>query len=85
VCVNQEILTFAGLLNRQATTSKAMEAPFDQWGRFLPENTTAVSLLDRLLHHANVEATSGDSYRMRQARASTTGTATWPLTARQSL
>ena len=28
--------------------------PFDQWGRFLPEHTTAVSLLDRLLHHASV-------------------------------
>jgi DNA replication protein DnaC len=33
--------------------------PFDQWGRFLPEHTTAVSLLDRLLHHANVVSTSG--------------------------
>ena len=43
--------------------------PFDQWGRFLPEHTTAVSLLDRLLHHANVVVTSGDSYRMREARA----------------
>jgi DNA replication protein DnaC len=39
------------------------------WGRFLPEHTTAVSLLDRLLHHANVVVTAGDSYRMRQARA----------------
>jgi DNA replication protein DnaC len=43
--------------------------PFDQWGRFLPEHTTAVSLLDRLLHHAAVVITSGDSYRMREARA----------------
>ena len=43
--------------------------PFDQWGRFLPEHTTAVSLLDRLLHHANVIVTDGDSYRMREARA----------------
>ena len=42
--------------------------PFDQWGRFLPEHTTAVSLLDRLLHHANVVLTHGDSYRMRQSR-----------------
>jgi DNA replication protein DnaC len=42
--------------------------PFDQWGRFLPEHTTAVSLLDRLLHHAHVVVTDGDSYRMRQAR-----------------
>jgi len=43
--------------------------PFDQWGRFLPEHTTAVSLLDRLLHHASVVVTQGDSYRMREARA----------------
>ena len=42
--------------------------PFDAWGRFLPEHTTAVSLLDRLLHHANVVVTDGESYRMRQAR-----------------
>jgi DNA replication protein DnaC len=43
--------------------------PFESWGRFLPEHTTAVSLLDRLLHHANVVVTDGESYRMRQARA----------------
>jgi DNA replication protein DnaC len=43
--------------------------PFESWGRFLPEHTTAVSLLDRLLHHANVVVTSGDSHRMREARA----------------
>jgi DNA replication protein DnaC len=42
--------------------------PFDQWGRFLPEHTTAVSLLDRLLHHNNLVVTDGQSYRMRQAR-----------------
>jgi hypothetical protein len=40
----------------------------DQWGRFLPEHTTAVSLLDRLLHHAIVAVTEGESFRMRQAR-----------------
>jgi DNA replication protein DnaC len=33
--------------------------PFESWGRFLPEHTTAVSLLDRLLHHANVVVTGG--------------------------
>ena len=43
--------------------------PFESWGRFLPEHTTAVSLLDRLLHHANVVITEGSSYRMREARA----------------
>ena len=40
-----------------------------QWGRFLPEHTTAVSLLDRLLHHSVVVITEGESFRMRQARA----------------
>jgi DNA replication protein DnaC len=43
--------------------------PFESWGRFLPEHTTAVSLLDRLLHHANVIVTDGESHRMREARA----------------
>jgi DNA replication protein DnaC len=43
--------------------------PFESWGRFLPEHTTAVSLLDRLLHHCHIVVTDGESYRMRQARA----------------
>jgi DNA replication protein DnaC len=47
--------------------------PFESWGRFLPEHTTAVSLLDRLLHHCSVVVTDGDSYRMKQARARTGG------------
>jgi DNA replication protein DnaC len=47
--------------------------PFESWGRFLPEHTTAVSMLDRLLHHCHVVVTDGDSYRMKQARARTGG------------
>jgi DNA replication protein DnaC len=43
--------------------------PFEQWGRFLPVPTTATALLDRLLHHAVVVVTEGDSFRMREARA----------------
>jgi DNA replication protein DnaC len=42
--------------------------PFESWGKFLPEHTTAVSLLDRLLHHCQTVITNGDSYRMKQAR-----------------
>jgi DNA replication protein DnaC len=42
--------------------------PFDQWGHFLPEQTTAVSILDRLLHHATVVVTHGESRRMQDAR-----------------
>ena len=43
--------------------------PFESWGRFLPEHTTAVSMLDRLLHHCHTVITDGESYRMREARA----------------
>lgn len=50
--------------------------PFEEWGRFLPEHTTAVSLLDRLLHHAVVVATQGESYRMKQAHTKGTPTKT---------
>ncbi len=42
--------------------------PFEQWGRFLPEHTTAASILDRLLHHASVVITDGQSFRMRHAQ-----------------
>lgn len=42
--------------------------PFEQWGRFLPEQTTAVSIRDRLLHHATVVITDGQSYRMKDGQ-----------------
>jgi len=47
---------------------------FEDWGRFLPEHTTAVSLLDRLLHHPISVVTSGQSYRMREAKTRSGGT-----------
>jgi DNA replication protein DnaC len=42
--------------------------PFEKSGRFLPNETTAVSLLDRLLHHGVAVVTEGESFRMREAR-----------------
>jgi DNA replication protein DnaC len=42
--------------------------PFEDWGRFLPEHTTAVSLLDRLLHHSVLVVTSGESFRLKESR-----------------
>jgi len=42
----------------------ASHSPFEAWGRFLPDQPTAVSLLDRLCHHAHIITTSGDSYRL---------------------
>jgi DNA replication protein DnaC len=66
---SQLLFRFVSAAYERRALGVASHWPFDQWGRFLPEHTTAVSLLDRLLHHANVVVTDGDSYRMRQARA----------------
>ncbi len=42
--------------------------PFEDWSRFLPNETTAVSLLDGLRHHGIVVVTDGPSFCMREAR-----------------
>ena len=65
----QLLFRFVAAAYERRSLGIASHWPFESWGRFLPEHTTAVSLLDRLLHHANVIITDGDSYRMRQARA----------------
>jgi DNA replication protein DnaC len=65
----QLLFRFVSAAYERRALGMASHWPFESWGRFLPEHTTAVSLLDRLLHHANVVVTAGDSFRMRQARA----------------
>jgi DNA replication protein DnaC len=42
----------------------ASHSPFEDWGRFLPDQPTAVSLLDRLCHHAHIITTTGQSHRL---------------------
>ncbi len=39
-------------------------SPFEHWGRFLPDQPTAVSLLDRLCHPAHIIQTGTTSYRL---------------------
>jgi DNA replication protein DnaC len=64
----QLLFRFVAAAYERRALGIASHWPFESWGRFLPEHTTAVSLLDRLLHHANIVITDGESYRMRQAR-----------------
>jgi len=64
----QLLFRFVAAAYERRSLGVASHWPFDQWGRFLPEHTTAASLLDRLLHHAHVIVTDGESYRMREAR-----------------
>jgi DNA replication protein DnaC len=67
----QLLFRFVAAAYERRALGIASHWPFDQWGRFLPEHTTAASMLDRLLHHAVVVVTDGESYRMRQARTRT--------------
>jgi DNA replication protein DnaC len=64
----QLLFRFVAAAYERRALGIASHWPFESWGRFLPEHTTAVSLLDRLLHHANVVITQGDSFRMREAK-----------------
>ena len=43
--------------------------PFKEWNEVFPNATCIVTLLDRLLHHADVTVIEGDSYRVRESRA----------------
>jgi DNA replication protein DnaC len=64
----QLLFRFVAAAYERRSLAIASRWPFEDWGRLLPEHTTAVSILDRLLHHATVVVTSGDSYRMRESR-----------------
>lgn len=65
----QLLFRFVAAAYERRSVGIASHWPFEDWGRFLPEQTTAVSLLDRLLHHATVVVTEGESYRMKEARS----------------
>jgi len=45
--------------------------PFKEWNEVFPNATCIVTLLDRLLHHADVTAIEGDSYRKRESEQET--------------
>lgn len=51
---------------------------FSQWGTLLGDEVLATALLDRLLHHAEVIAINGPSYRLRERRTSHPGPAQKP-------
>lgn len=70
---SQLLFRFVAAAYEHRSLAIASHWPFEEWGRFLPDHSTAVSLLDRLLHHNNIVATDGESYRMREARTRTGG------------
>src|SRR5580693_182112 len=45
--------------------------PFKEWNEVFPNATCIVTLLDRLLHHADVTVIEGNSYRVRESELET--------------
>ena len=39
--------------------------PFSAWGEIFGDEVTAVAMIDRLVHHAEILSLKGDSYRLR--------------------
>src|SRR3984893_10083317 len=65
----QLLFRFGAAAYARRSLGLASHWPFNEWGHFLPEQTTAVSLIDRLLHHAVVVVTACESFRLREARS----------------
>lgn len=42
--------------------------PFSEWNEVFPNAACVVSLIDRLVHHSEVIAIEGESYRMKEAQ-----------------
>ena len=46
--------------------------PFAEWNEVFPNAACVVSLIDRLVHHSEIIAIDGESYRMKEAKEQAT-------------
>jgi hypothetical protein len=51
------------------STIMTSNRPLEEWGKLLSDVPTAGAILDRFLHHAQVIAITGKSYRIKEAPA----------------
>lgn len=59
------------IINRryeQNPTIVTTNRPFGEWNEVFPNASCVVSLIDRLVHHSQVIAIEGESYRMKEAQ-----------------
>ncbi len=58
------------IINRryeQNSTVVTTNRPFAEWNEVFPNAACVVSLIDRLIHHAEIISIEGESYRMKEA------------------
>jgi len=59
------------IINRryeEKSTMVTTNRPFAEWGEVFPSASCVVSLIDRLIHHAEIISFDGESYRMKEAK-----------------
>ncbi len=49
------------------STIMTSNRPLEEWGKLLSDVPTAGAIIDRFLHHAQVVAITGKSYRIKEA------------------
>lgn len=52
----------------QKSTLITTNRPFSEWNQVFPNAACVVSLIDRLVHHAEIFSIEGESYRLKEAR-----------------
>jgi DNA replication protein DnaC len=52
----------------EKSTVVTTNRPFGEWGEVFPNASCVVSLIDRLVHNAEIINIEGDSYRLKEAR-----------------
>jgi len=63
------------IINRryeQHATVITTNRPFGEWNEVFPNAACVVSLIDRLVHHSQIIAIEGNSYRMKEAQEQAT-------------
>lgn len=56
----------------QRSTRVTTNRPFAEWNEVFPNAACVVSLIDRLVHHSEIIAIEGPSYRMKEAKEQAT-------------
>jgi DNA replication protein DnaC len=64
---NAANLIFHLVASRYETASTILTSnkPFSQWGQIFGDDIVAAAIIDRLVHHSEVIALTGDSYRLK--------------------
>jgi IstB-like ATP binding protein len=50
---------------QQTRPTRRSNKPFSAWGEIFGDDAVATAMIDRLVHHAEILALKGDSYRLR--------------------